>query len=174
VATTDENNSPEVADVLAEIAYAHAVRGLDSQVAVLAETRVRANYIVVATVAVATLFAGFLLRDAHSPSWLQVAALVPLAVLAFGIWRAVSVLCPTGKQGSKGKLELVASATEITKLVAPSAGAARRAVAEALEGLWDHNQAAIEGVLQKLRLASGALGVQVGCWVILLVLKQVL
>lgn len=170
----DEDTPGEAAEALADAAYEHAVRGLDSQAAVLAETRVRGNYIIVATVGVATLFAGFLLRSPSPEPGIEVGALLPLVVLALGVSFAVRVLCPTGKQGAKGELEFVASATAILALDGSTAIEARGHTARALEAMWDHNQPVIERLMQRLRWAATCLAAQVGCWTILLVLKQVL
>jgi len=167
--------SNEVTAELASIAYEHAIRGLDSQSAVLAEARVRANYVIVATVAVAALFAGLLLNGSPVVSReIAIATVAPLAVLALGMRCVVQVLRPTGKKRQPGELQFVASATEILALTPATSSRARADVAKELEGMWDGNQCVIEGLLNRLRSATTWLAGQVACWTILLGLKQVL
>ena len=166
--------SNEVTAELASIAYEHAIRGLDSQSDVLAEARVRSNYVIVATVAVATLFAGLLLKGSPVSRGIAIATLVPLAVLVLGMRCAVQVLRPTGKKRQPGELQFVASATEILALTPETSSDARADVAKELERMWDGNQCVIEGLLDRLRSATTWLAGQVTCWTILLGLKQVL
>jgi len=156
----------------AEIAYQHALRGLDSQVAVLTEIRVRANYFVVASVGVATLFAGFTLRDTSS-SYLLLAALVPLGLLLMGLHAAIGVLRPTGKQGGEGELQLVASARALLSIEESSESAHRATAAEAMEDLWESNQVVVERFMARLRFAATCLVGQVASWIVPLILKQV-
>jgi hypothetical protein len=157
----------------AAIAYEQAVRGLDSQALVLVEARARANYLIVATVGVATLFAGFLLKGPSPGRALDIAAAVPLVLLLIGVSCAAAVLRPTGKQGATGKLELVASARMLLAADATSAAVARVAAAEGLEAMWDRNQPLIEAFMRKLRISARCLEVQVASWTLLLIFKQV-
>jgi hypothetical protein len=83
---------------------------------VLSELRARANYLIVATAAVATLFGGLLLRGSSIPRGISLAAAMPLIVLLAGFLYALGVLRPTGKQGVPGKLTLVASVSAILDL----------------------------------------------------------
>lgn len=169
----ENDTDSSAADTLAELAYDHAVRGLDSQIAVLTESRTRAHNMVIASVGVATLFGGFLLRAPSAGRGIDIAASVPLAFLLVGVWCAIGVLNPTGKQGQEGALELVASAAAIVKLTSRGATAARRDVATALETMWDANQQQVERLMDRLRQAAQCLAAQVACWTILLIIKQV-
>jgi hypothetical protein len=160
-------------ETLAELAYDHAVRGLDSQISVLTESRTRAHNMVIASVGVATLFGGFLLRAPSVGSGIDIAASIPLAFLLAGVAYAIGVLEPTGKQGQQGALELVASASAIVKLPVDDATSARRDIAVALESMWDANQQQVERLMDRLRNAARCLAAQVACWTILLIIKQV-
>jgi hypothetical protein len=173
ISATADKDHPDTG-ILARLAYDHAVRGLDSQIAVLGEARTRANQLVVASVAVATLFGGFLFREPAPPRGVGIAAIVPLALLAGGMVLAIRAWRPTGKQGARaGELQLVASARLVLDQDLSDGADPESVVAVGLEDMWDGNQLVIERLMALLRRASTCLAGQVASWTLLLILKQV-
>lgn len=158
----------------ASIAYAHALRGLDSQVAVIAELRARANAMMVATAGSISLFGGFVLKSESAHHWVNAFAVVPLLLGMYGLWDALAVLRPTGKQGEPGALQLVASASSILGIPGPQDEPIEAMIAIALEDMWDQNQVEVESLLQRLRNSTACLAAQLASWTLLLTFKEVL